>query len=200
LLLDMDGVLVDSSGAVDDHWSQWAERRGIDRDAVLAIAHGSPTKDVVARFVAADEVAAETAWVEGLELGMDTEHALPGALAAMTQRQLPVAVVTSASRAVALARLRRAGLPGATVLVSADDVRHGKPDAEPYQRAARLLAVPIADCVGIEDSPAGLASLQAAGASALAVSTTYPPARLRNAVAVLANLAALRYDDRAITW
>lgn len=200
LLLDMDGVLVDSTGTVEEHWSQWVKRRGLDREQVLRLAHGSPTSEVVARFVSADEIAAETAWVEDLALRVDEERALPGALAALAQRLLPVAVVTSATRAVAQVRLRRAGLPVPVVLISADDVRRGKPDPEPYRRAADLLRVPILRCVGIEDTPAGLASLRAAGAASLAVSTTYRPAELRDAVAVLADLSMIQILPDAVVW
>ena len=99
ILLDMDGVLVDSTALVEEHWSQWAERRGLDASTVLRFAHGSPSRDVVGRFVPADEVRAEAAWVEDLALQPADEVALPGASAVLTQRVLPVAVVTSATRA-----------------------------------------------------------------------------------------------------
>src|SRR5450759_4207176 len=79
VLLDMDGVLVDSTGMVEKHWSQWAERRGLDPTNVLRFAHGSPSREVVARFVPAHEVAVEAAWVEGLALLPADEVALPGA-------------------------------------------------------------------------------------------------------------------------
>jgi sugar-phosphatase len=92
----MDGVLVDSTALVEDHWSQWAKRRGLDVATVLRLAHGSPSRDVVGRFVPEDEVPAEAAWVEALALQPADEVALPGAHAVLTQRALPVAVVTSA--------------------------------------------------------------------------------------------------------
>jgi phosphoglycolate phosphatase-like HAD superfamily hydrolase len=126
----MDGVLVDSTGSVEMHWSQWAARRRLDREQVLGFAHGSPSREVVARFVAAEDVAEdvaeEAAWVEGLALDGPPERALPGALEALTQRHLPVAVVTSATRHVARVRLQRAGLPVPAVLVGADDVASGQ--------------------------------------------------------------------------
>ena len=200
LLLDMDGTLVDSTDDVEKHWTLWAERRGLDPVDVLVHAHGSPSRQTVARFVDAAEVAAETAWVEGLSLHTAEERALPGASDLLAQRFLPVAVVTSATRAVAPVRLRRAGLPVPAVLVSADDVERGKPDPAPYLLAAARLGVAAGDCVGVEDTPAGLASMRAAGVSALAVATTFPAADLAGAIAVLADLAGLRVEPGAVSW
>jgi len=78
MLVDMDGVLVDSAGRVAAHWIRWAERRGLDRLSVLRFAHGSPSRDVVARFVATREVEVEADWVEKLASEPPEEIALPG--------------------------------------------------------------------------------------------------------------------------
>jgi mannitol-1-/sugar-/sorbitol-6-phosphatase len=200
LLLDMDGTLVDSTDDVEKHWTLWAERRGLDPAAVLVHAHGSPTRETVARFVDASAVATETAWVEELSLHTAHERALPGAFTLLSQQLLPVAVVTSATAAVAPVRLRRAGLPVPAVLVTADDVERGKPDPAPYRLAAARLGVDPGDCVGVEDTPAGVASMRAAGVYALAVTTTFPAADLAAAVAVVADLAGVRVEPGAVSW
>ena len=49
ILFDLDGVLVDSTGAVDREWRAWARRKGVDGDAVMAIAHGVRTLEVIQR-------------------------------------------------------------------------------------------------------------------------------------------------------
>ena len=59
--------------------------------------------------------------------------------------------------------------PAFDVTVAGDEVDQGKPHPEPYLEAARRLAVPIEQCVVIEDSPTGVASGQASGAFVLAV-------------------------------
>lgn len=200
LLLDMDGVLVDSTQDVLKHWMQWAQRRGVDAAEVARHAHGAPSREVVARFVPADEVDAEADWVEQLSLRERTERALPGAARLLGQRELPVAVATSATSRVARLRLRNAGLPIPDVLVTADDVVRGKPDPAPYLEAARLLGVPPGQCVGVDDTPAGLASLRAAGATPLAVTTTYPANELSAALAVLRDLGSLRVVEGGIAW
>jgi len=78
------------------------------------------------------------------------------------------------------------------VLVCADDVARGKPDPESYLRAAQLLNIAAGDCVAVEDTPAGLASIRAAGATPLAVLTTHPADELSDAFALLPDLRSLR--------
>jgi mannitol-1-/sugar-/sorbitol-6-phosphatase len=199
LLLDMDGVLVDSNATVESHWSQWAARRGLPAAEVMRGAHGTPTRDNVARFVAADEVVAETDWIESLPVGGDDDVALPGAAAALSQRVMPGAVVTSAPNQVARWRLERAGLSVPAIVVGADDVARGKPDPAPYLRAAALLGVEPSRCVGVEDSRAGLAALHAAGVAAVAVLTTFPPDELV-ALAHLPDLASLVIEPGQVSW
>jgi sugar-phosphatase len=77
------------------------------------------------------------------------------------------------------------------VLISAEDVERGKPAADGYLLAAERLGVAPNECIVIEDTPAGIEAGRAAGATVLAVATTFPAAELRQAHAVLASLAAL---------
>jgi sugar-phosphatase len=200
LLLDMDGVLVDSTGAVEEHWGRWAERRGVPLAEIMKYGHGSPSREVVAHFVPADQVAAEADWVEGLVLEPAEEVALPGALVALSQTLLPVAVVTSATTRTARIRLARAGLPIPEVLVSADDVARGKPDPEPYRLGATRLGIDPAYCVGVDDTAAGLASIRAAGGVPIGLLTTYPDAEFGDAVASLPSLAALTITAAGVAW
>ena len=98
--------------------------------------------------------------------------ALPGAAAALAAVGGRAALVTSASRELALLRLRAAGLTPPAVLVAADDISQGKPDPEPYLLAAHRLGVEPSRCLVVEDAPAGLESARDAGAATLAVTTT----------------------------
>jgi HAD superfamily hydrolase (TIGR01509 family) len=92
--------------------------------------------------------------------------AAPGAaelVATLDRWHLPWAVVTSADRRLAEARLGVAGIEPA-VLVTADDVTNGKPDPEGYLIAAGRLGVSPSDCLVVEDSEPGIAAGRAAGA------------------------------------
>ena len=60
------------------------------------------------------------------------------------------------------------------MLVTVDDVVHGKPHPEPFLEAARRLGVDPRRCLVIEDAPKGLEAAKAAGCFTLAVVTTTP--------------------------
>jgi HAD superfamily hydrolase (TIGR01509 family) len=63
-----------------------------------------------------------------------------------------------------------------SVVVTGDQVTHGKPHPEPYLTAARLLGVDAADCLAVEDSRPGSASAAAAGCTVLVVPHHVPVA------------------------
>jgi HAD superfamily hydrolase (TIGR01509 family) len=70
------------------------------------------------------------------------------------------------------------------IVVPGDAVQHGKPHPEPYLRAVGLLGVDAADCVAIEDSPAGVRSAVAAGVPTIAVPHVVPVPRMAGAVQI----------------
>ena len=188
LLLDLDGVLVDSEAAATRAWLWWASLRRLD-PAPFMRAHGRPSRETIAEFAPELEAETEAALVEEHETS-DTAAvvALPGA-AAMLRAACPTAIVTSGGRRLAEARLRAAGLPRPAVLVTADAVSRGKPDPEPYLVAARRLGVPPARCTVFEDAPAGVAAGRAAGMRVVALTTTFGARELDGADHIVANLA-----------
>ena len=166
LLLDCDGVLVDSHNAAAVAWNQWAQRWAPGFDFHRDIEHGRRIRDVVAELVSTPgDVAAATAELIQLEV----DHAadvvpIPGARELLAS--IPAgcwAVVTSGGRAIATARMASAGLAPAQVLVTGEDVEHGKPSPDPYLLAAQRLGVPPERCAVFEDAPAGIAAARAAG-------------------------------------
>jgi len=120
--------------------------------------------------------------------------AIPGAAALL--RALPAAawgIVTSGDRALATARLRASELDFAVdrLLVTGEEVHAGKPDPAPYAAGAAALGLDPADCLVVEDAPAGVASGVAAGARTLALTTTVAREELTAADVVVADLSAV---------
>lgn len=181
LLFDMDGTLLDSHVPLERITHRWAAMHGIDGQAMLALSHGRRTIDTVTAVATPGmDIAAEAAWITREEtIDVAGITALPGALAFLAT--LPNdrwAVVTSAGRELALARMAAAGITAPPVLVSAEDVRTGKPDPEGYLLAAGRLGFAAADCLVLEDAPAGLLAGRNSGARTLALATTLGPDQL----------------------
>jgi len=79
------------------------------------------------------------------------------------------AIVSNSSRMLLEAGLRALDLQDPQLIsISINDVRAGKPDPEPYQRAAWLLRVMPGEAIVVEDSPTGARAAIAAGMRVLA--------------------------------
>ncbi|MDA1360085.1 HAD-IA family hydrolase [Glycomyces luteolus] len=172
LLFDMDGTLVDSTASVERAWGRFADRHGLEASAILAVAHGRPTIEVVAEFAPHGvDVVAETDRIEAEEIDRtDGISEIPGAAALLRGLDRDRwAVVTSATRALTVRRLAAVGIPLPKILVAADDVTKGKPHPQPYMLAAKALGFDATEAVVFEDAPAGLASARAAGAATVVV-------------------------------
>lgn len=184
VLWDMDGTLVDTEQywiqaeheIVEQHGGVWTEEFAhqlVGTDLIVSatfIRDHSPitweperiVDELLVRVVAA--VRAHVPWRPGaLEL-----------LTALDAAGVPNALVTMSWRSMADAVL--AALPESefAVVITGDEVAHGKPHPEPYLAAARALGVDPAQCVAIEDSPTGVRSAVAAGIPTLAVPHIVP--------------------------
>lgn len=201
VLFDLDGVLVDSTPAVARVWAGWAHEHGFDPGEVVKKAHGRPSITTIRELLPNADHPAENREVERREIA-DIEGVvpLPGAMELL--QALPLdrwAIVTSCTRALAAVRIGAAGLPKPKHLVTSTDVQHGKPDPEPYLKGAQILGVPAADCLVVEDAPAGIRAGKAAGARVLALRTTTSDAELQQAGAdwIVDDCAELFLDSSA---
>ena len=189
-LFDLDGVLVDSTAVVERIWSEWAERRGIEAERIMEVAHGRRTLETI-RLVAPElDAEAETTELERLEVeNLDSVLAVEGALELISS--LPHdgwTVVTSGPRALAARRLEHTGLPVPDHFITAEDVEEGKPHPEAYLKGAEILDVSPESCVVIEDAPSGIQAGKAAGMTVVAVATTHDRDELSGADAVVNSL------------
>ena len=174
VLFDLDGVLVDSTPAVARVWSWWAREHGFNPEETVRKAHGRPSIATIRELLPDADHEAENREVERREIeDLEGVVPLPGALEILNALpQTSWAIATSCTKPLAHVRIRAAGLPAPRFLVTADDIRQGKPDPEPYLKAAGLLGLAAEDCIVIEDAPAGIRAGKAAGARVLALRTT----------------------------
>ena len=198
LLFDLDGVLVDSTEAVERAWRDWAALKGLRFEDVIRHAHGRRTAETIAAAAPHLDAQAETLAIEDDEIARAREVTpLDGAHDLL--RQLTGArwaIVTSGSRRLAAPRIQACGFPAPPALVTGDDVVEGKPHPEAYTRAAESLGVTAADCVVFEDAPAGIEAARSAGARVIALTTTYELAQLGDPESHIDTLADVSAEVR----
>jgi mannitol-1-/sugar-/sorbitol-6-phosphatase len=191
VLFDLDGVLVDSTAAVERAWRGWADQHGFLYEDVIVHAHGRRTAETIAAVAPHLDARAEALALEDDEVTRAAEIApLPGSNALL--RQLVAgswAIVTSGPRRLAEARIKACDFPKPGALVTGDDVAIGKPHPEGYIKAAQSLGVAAADCIVFEDAPAGIEAARASGAVVIALTTTYGVADLVEADSHIDTLA-----------
>jgi len=194
ILFDIDDVLMDSTPSVERVWRTWAVKHGLDPEYVAGQAHGRRSIETIRAVAPELDAEKENLKVEQMEID-DKEGvtALPGAAELLAH--LPAdqfAIVTSATRPLAVARLGYAGISVPRHMITANDVIHGKPSPEPFIKGAASLGFNPADCLVFEDSPAGISSARSAGMKAIALQTTYPAEQLQDAHAIIGNLADVK--------
>ena len=193
ILFDLDGVLLDSTRVVAAQYARWALENGLDPVVVMHAAHGVRTIEVIQRVAPHLDAEAETSKIEQREAVADEVVRMPGAVELVNS--IPKGrwcVVTSGTRFLATTRMRRFGVPIPNILVTADDVQQGKPHPEPYLRGAELLRVNPADCVVVEDAPAGIQAAHAAGMKVISLPSTYPENELHEADAIVSGLSEIK--------
>ena len=175
-LFDMDGTILTSIIAAERVWAAWAREHGLDVDVFLPTIHGKRSIDTVRNLGLPDiDVAAEAQRITQLEIeDVEGIEAIAGVAAFLAT--LPVdrwAIVTSAPRKLAEARIAAAGLPMPPVMVAAEDVQRGKPAPDPFLLGAEKLGMHPQQCLVFEDTLAGLQAAEAAGMDSVVVTATH---------------------------
>jgi len=175
-LFDMDGTLLTSIESAERVWSRWLRLHRLDPVAILPTIHGVQTIETITRLgIPGIDPATEAAWIAREEMAdLDGVRAIDGARAFVAA--LPHdgwAIVTSATRRLAEARLQAAGLTSPRLFITAEDIPVGKPAPDCYIEAARRLGKDVTQCVVFEDAPAGIQSGRAAGAEVVVITATH---------------------------
>jgi sugar-phosphatase len=199
IIFDLDGVLIDSYAISERHLRTWTERHGIALADVLAVHHGRTTVETLRMVAPHLDAEREALMMESAEAcDLEGLATFPGALRLIAELgNHPWAIVTSCKRATASSRLNFLGLRCPQILVTAEDVKNGKPSPEPYLLAAQRLGLKPSACVVIEDAPAGIASARAAGARVIAIASSLPESDLGDADVIIRRLDHLRIEKAA---
>lgn len=194
LLFDMDGVLISSIGSVRRCWRQWCVQYGIPNADTFEIPHGTRAIDIIKALRPDIDANQGLRVIEDLEIedtaDLKVLDGVADLLASLPRERW--AIVTSATRRLLLGRLKVAGLPIPDRIIAAEDVEHGKPAPDPYFRGAQLLGFAPADCIVVEDAPAGITAGHAAGCRVLGVLGTHRAEEITEATWLVDGLTGVR--------
>ena len=191
VLSDLDGTLIDSRASAEIAFRWWVESRGLGAELLENFPFGRKSSELIADLAPQLDHEEEGELLEKRQAEhTDGVVAVPGA-AELLREHRRLVIATSGTRELARARLAAAGLPVPERVLTAEDWEHGKPDPEPYLKAARALGARPSECLILEDSPPGVASGVAAGIPVIAILTSYSVAELPGAVAYLETLEPL---------
>jgi HAD superfamily hydrolase (TIGR01509 family) len=101
--------------------------------------------------------------------GLEWRPGAQDALRTVREAGWPAALVTNTGRALTELALDGIGREHFAVTVCGDEVPQGKPEPDPYLRAAELLGVAAESCLAVEDSPTGAQAAEQAGCAVLVV-------------------------------
>lgn len=203
ILFDLDGTLIESTQFIERLWQNWGTRHGISPQRIADVMHGRRAGEIISLVaphlpLKDDVYTLETDEIKNMT-GMRTYRGAKELLASIPAKQW--AIVTSGSLRVASARLNYVKLPTPEVFVTGGDVKTGKPSPEGYLLAASRLGIKPADCIVVEDAPAGVQAGKAAGMKVIAITSTVSKELLRQADVVVQKLEDIKLSsmNREIT-
>lgn len=193
VIFDMDGVLVDSGAFHRRAWQTLLKEIGTPTTdpEFWRLTIGRSVEEALPLLVKRPLAPREIARHARRKTDLYHEYArqgfapVPGAPAFVRHLEavrVPRALASSASRRSVHAVLKGLQLNQSFgAVVTADDVRNGKPDPEVYLTAAQLIGVAPEQCVVFEDSEVGIQSAASAGMRCIGVTTTHTGAELKHA-------------------
>jgi HAD superfamily hydrolase (TIGR01509 family) len=180
VIFDCDGTLVNS---MPYHFEAWCEALALHgagnifKEDVFYAMGGRPTKDIVVEIndeyglkldpekVAFSKREAFLKKLDKLELIDEV-----AAFAESLRGKVPMAIATGGTRMVIEKTLQAVGVSDLFEdVVTADDVKIGKPAPDIFLRAAQLLGVKPEKCLVLEDAPAGVMAGQLAGMTVISI-------------------------------
>lgn len=181
-IFDLDGTLVDTMPLHFRAWDAAMRQVGLqaplDEELFYSLG-GVPTRRVAELIAAHYNLTIDPEAVfhlkESLFRELQADAKLIAPVAEFARRVAlthPVSIASGGPREIVLRSLELAGLtPLFPVVVSADDVVHGKPSPDMFLLAAKKMGVPPQRCLVFEDAEPGMRAAEAAGMKWVRVSS-----------------------------
>lgn len=187
VLFDMDGLMLDTEGPIIPLWQDAAGKFGktLDNDILFnTIGRDAPSTKKMFLEKYGDDFPYDQVVEELMKIieetieknGIPHKPGLVTLLDHLDSLGIPKAVATSTGKKTALWKLNHAGISGRfDILTCGDEVKNGKPAPDIFLLAASRLGMKPKECVGFEDSTAGLRSLAAAGIKSVFIKDIVQP-------------------------
>ena len=179
VLWDMDGTLIDSEPywisaeirVVESYGGEWTHEDAMScvGNGLLESARVMQTKGVTLEAQVIVDQLTDSVMAQLKEFGIPWRPGARELLTELREAGIPTALVTMSIGRMARHIVEHLGFHGFDAVITGDDVEHAKPHPQPYLLGAAALGVEISDCVAIEDSPPGVSSAQASGATVIGV-------------------------------
>jgi beta-phosphoglucomutase len=176
VIFDMDGLVLDTETTYFVAWQQAAKAMGYALSEPFCLSlSGLHYKDVELKLIAscgddfnlrAFNQLSDIYWHEHVNThGINIKHGFTELLEFIVQQQIPYCLATNSRAVNAYECLEIAGIKDVfSIIITRDDVQHGKPAPDIFLKAAKLLQAPIRRCLVLEDSHAGVVAASRAGA------------------------------------
>ncbi|MBI4094838.1 MAG: HAD family phosphatase [Candidatus Liptonbacteria bacterium] len=202
VIFDMNGVIVDDEHVHEHAFREVLEKHGakLGHEEYLVFFGGRTDADGFRSFMEKHRLSLslQSLLKEKADLYLDLfykeNRPFPGVIEAIKslKKRFRLALASSATRREIDLVLKSYELEQYFELVlSAEDVKKGKPDPEPYRKTAEFLKIPPSDCAVIEDSRNGVLSAKAAGTRCIGITTSHDASDLREADVIIGNFREL---------
>lgn len=185
VLLDMDGLMLDSERALLECWQQASAEQQVGIDDAFWLSMVGLHERECTRLLRerlgrepADALRARCHVLHSarVDAGLDHRPGLQPLLELLVEQGMTRAVVTSTRRERALQKLGAAGLlRHFDTVLTGSDIEHPKPAPDIYLLAASRLGVEPAGCLVLEDSVPGVRAALAAGMTPVQVPDLVAP-------------------------
>ncbi|HSF31825.1 MAG TPA: HAD family phosphatase [Candidatus Tectomicrobia bacterium] len=200
VVFDMDGVIADSEPYSMQALIDILRQYGVEPSADdLRRSYGRRVRDdfvdYFAKYGVTADVTLAIAHKQARYYHLAAGHlqAFPGVMSLLKRLHdggYRLALASSGDRVKVAFGMQALGLNGTfEAIVCGDDVTHSKPHPEIYLTAAQRLGVPPAECLAIEDAPAGVEAAKRAGMRCLAVTNSVAGEQLQRADLIVGSLA-----------
>lgn len=187
VVFDMDGVLIDTEKHYNAAWCEAARMAGFDfkrehalmlRSCDVQLAE-KMMKDIFGAgfdYFAIREVRRRLVAERLEKYGLEKKPGIDEILAFLHKKNMKAAVATATPIELTLQHLEKIGVRNQfDKIVSAKQVKHGKPAPDVYLYACEQIGEEPSNCIAVEDSPNGIKAAYAAGCKPVMVPDLTPP-------------------------